>query len=220
MNTRTQHDLRYQPLYTLADVSRYARVPLLTLRNWAAPGMALIVPPVRNIVAPYSFINLVEAHVLVALRRTHHVPMQRIRRAVRWLSDHKNSAHPLAEVDLATDGYSLIVDHLGQMVSASAGGQIALPGIMDRYLRRIERDSRLTPVRFFPFTYDNCPKTIVMDPQVEYGRPVVTGTRIETAMIFDRFTGGESMQMIADDYDLDLPAVEEALRCENERRAA
>ena len=60
----------------------------------------------------------------------------------------------------------------------------------------------------------------MMDPSVAYGRPVIKGTRISTVMIFDRYSGGESLADIAADYDLKISLVEEALRCEIERRAA
>lgn len=219
MTTKTHPDMRYEALYTLADVSRYTHVPLPTLIDWRDKEM--IVPPERGGMAPLSFINLVEAHMLRAFRRVHKVPMPRIRTAVRWLSRHYDTRHPLAELDLRTDGYSLFVEHLGQTVSASAGGQIGLPGIIDRFLKRIERDAHAAPVRFFPFTtYEECPNSIVMDPRVDFGRPVIVGTRIATVTIFERYSGGESLRDIAMDYDLKLPQVEEALRCEIERRAA
>jgi uncharacterized protein (DUF433 family) len=38
--------------------------------------------------------------------------------------------------------------------------------------------------------------------------------------VFDRYSGGESLADIADDYGLNMPLVEEALRCEIEQRAA
>lgn len=53
-----------------------------------------------------------------------------------------------------------------------------------------------------------------------YGRPVVVSTRVTSQMIFDRYNGGENMNDIATDYDLDISRVEEALRCEIERIAA
>lgn len=219
MTTKTRSDIRYAALYTLADVSRYTHVPLPTLMDWRETG--LIVPPDRSGVAPLSFVNLVEAHILRGFRRVHSVPMPRVRSAVRWLSAHYKTRHPLAELDLRTDGYSLFVEHLGRTVSASAGGQIGLPGVIELFLKRIERDTFSAPVRFFPFTtYEQCPTTIVMDPGVEFGRPVIVGTRIATVTILERYSGGESLSDIAQDYDLQLPQVEEALRCEIERRAA
>jgi len=218
--TTIQQDMRYAPLYTLADISRYARVPLPTLKTWVGGMRPLIVPPEREVASLYSFMNLIEAHVIGALRRKHRVPLSRIRTAIRFLSQTQRSQHPLAEMDLELFGSKIIVDRGGRKLTASAGGQMALAEIIKPYLERLEWDERHLPTRFFPFTYDACPKTIVMDPLVAFGRPVIRGTRIATVTVFDRYSGGESLREIAKDYDLKLPEVEEALRCEIERRAA
>ncbi len=214
-------DQRYTPLYSLVEVSRYARVQSTTLRSWTkSKGGSILVPAGRDAAAPLSFINLVESHVLRALRRTHQVPMQRIRTAVEWLRDKYQTDHPLAEIDLETDGYDVFVQDLGHPVSASRKGQGGIPEILSRFLQRIERDPNQIPLRFYPLTYDKSPKAILMDPTVAYGRPVIKGTRVTTLMVFERYSGGESLHDIALDYDLDMAAVEEALRCEIDQRAA
>lgn len=177
-------------------------------------------PATRNSVAPLSFINLVEFHVLVALRRTHRVPMQKIRKALEWAKETFQVEHPLAELDLETDGSEVFVRELGLSINASARGQIALPKVLSQYLHRIERDPKHIPIRFYPLTYEASPKIIVMNPAVAYGRPVIEGTRITTLMVFERYSGGESLSDIASDYDLGTVVVEEALRCEIEQRAA
>ena len=214
-------DERYLPLYSLAEVSRYARVQSGTLRSWTrSRDGGILVPAELDTVAPLSFINLVESHVLLALRRIHRVPMQRIRTAVEWLRRTYETEHPLAELDLETDGYDLFVRELGYPVSASRRGQGAIPQILSRFLQRIERDPGRIPMRFYPLTYETSPKAIVMDPTVVYGRPVIKGTRVTTLMVFERYSGGESLHDIASDYDLDMAAIEEALRCEIDQRAA
>lgn len=221
IHQKAKQDLRYKPLYSLVEVSRYARVQPNTLRSWARSGDgSLVVPAGHNTVAPLSFINLIETHVLLALRRTHMVPMRRIRTAIEWLKDMYQTEHPLAELDLETDGYDVFVREFGLPISASRKGQIGINEILSRYLQRIERDPNRIPVRFFPLTYDASPKTVVMDPAVAYGRPVIKGTRIATLMVFERYSGGESLIDIANDYDLEVVAVEEALRCEIDQRAA
>jgi len=218
---RIKDDLRYKPLYSLVEVGRYARVQPSTLRSWTRlDDGGLLVAAAHNTVAPLSFINLIEAHVLLALRRMHTVPMKKIRTAVEWLKDQYHTEHPLAEIDLETDGCDVFIREFGLPVSASRKGQIGINEILSRYLQRIERDPNRIPVRFFPLTYDASPKTIVMDPAVAYGRPVIKGTRIATLMVFERYSGGESLTEIADDYSLDLPFVEEALRCEIDQRVA
>jgi len=221
MDMTEKKDLRYQPLYSLVEVSRYARVGPTTLRSWArSEGGGILVPAGHNTVAPLSFINLIESHVLLALRRTHQVPMQRIRKAVDWLKETCQVEHPLAELDLETDGYDVFVREAGFPVSASRRGQIGIPEVLCRYLQRIERDPNRVPIRFYPIPYDKSPKMVVMDPEIAYGRPVIKDTRITTVMVFERYSGGESLVDIADDYDLKMAAVEEALRCEIEQRAA
>lgn len=180
MKQSAQQDLRYRPLYSLREVGRYARVKPATLRSWTHNGdSSVIIPADVSGVAPFSFINLIELYVLEGLRRTHRLPMQRIRK-----------------------------------------GQGGFPEVLARYLQRIARDAGKIPKRFYPYTYDRAPKIIVMDPAVAYGRPVVAGTRVTSQMIFDRYSGGESLNDIAADYDLDISRIEEALRCEIERIAA
>jgi len=146
--------------------------------------------------------------------------MQRIRTALEWAKNAYHVEHPLAELDLETDGSEVFVRELGFSINASRKGQITLPKVLAQYLRRIERDPKHIPIRFYPLTYEASPKIIVMNPEVAYGRPVIEGTRITTLMVFERYNGGESLSDIASDYDLEVPSVEEALRCEIEQRAA
>ena len=222
MDKTTSIDLRYQPLYSSTEIGRYARIQPGAVRSWTHQndGSAVVVPAARNSVAPLSFINLIEFHVLVALRRTHRVPMQKIRKALEWAKETYRLEHPLAELDLETDGSEVFVRELGFSINASQGGQIALPKVLSQYLKRIERDPKHIPIRFYPLTYEASPKIIVMDPAVVYGRPIIEGTRITTLMVFERYSGGESLSDIASDYDLNTVVVEEALRCEIEQRAA
>jgi len=218
---RDSDDLRYRPLYSVAEVSRYARIQHTTLRSWIQSKSGdLLVPAATHTVALLSFINLVESHVLVALRRRYHVPMRQILKAVEWLKRTYGVGHPLAEIDLETDGREVFIRELGHPISASRKGQMGIDVILSRYLKRIERDPENLPIRFYPLTYETTPKLIVMDPAVAFGRPVIKGTRITTPMVFERYSGGESLQAIADDYDLAVTDIEEALRCEIEQRAA
>ncbi len=221
MKKTASQDIRYQPLYSLTEVSRYARVKPATLRLWTHDrGTGLVIPDEDQRTAPLSFINLIEAYVLESLRRFHHLPMQRIRRAMEWFRENYDTPHPLAELNLETDGYDLFIRVMDIPINATRRGQAGFPEVLARYLRRIERDRDKIPVRFYPYTYTQAPKSIVMDPAVAYGRPVMAGTRVTSQMIFDRYSGGESLGDIAADYDLEISLVEEALRCEIERIAA
>jgi uncharacterized protein (DUF433 family) len=167
---------------------------------------------------------MMEAHVLAALRQTHCVPMSKIRSAVAWLRSRYGSDFPLLHPDLQTDGLDLFVQEIGGLVSASEQGQQVMREIIGRYLSRIERDTRGTPVLFYPFTRraddPSAPRFIVINPSVAFGRPVVKGTRVQAAAIAERFAAGDSPEALADDYALGVEAVYEAIRSHHERAAA
>src|SRR3989442_15927127 len=87
-----QMDARERPRYSIADAARYLQLPVTTLRYWVLGGTYLVetgrkrspslirVPNPKE--ARLTFSNLVEAHVLLALRRQHDVSMRAVRDAI------------------------------------------------------------------------------------------------------------------------------------------
>ena len=91
------------------------------------------------------------------------------------------------------------------------------------YLSRIERNAAGVPVKLYLFTRSrraDKPKVVAIDPYVSFGRPVLVGTGIPTAVIADRYKAGESIQALADDYECASRDIEEAIRCELDPKAA
>jgi uncharacterized protein (DUF433 family) len=167
--------------------------------------------------AALSFINLVEAHVLDAIRREHHVPFPNVRSAVSYVQRQFHSKHPLAEQKFETDGVNLFVSRFEKLLSVSEQGQLAMRELLKAYLRRIEHDAAGLAVRLFPFTrkddFDQ-PKIVVIDPFISFGRPTITGTGITTSILAERYKAGDSMDALAEDYGCERAQVEEAVRCE------
>lgn len=224
MTTKTK-DPRETPAYTIAEAARFVRVPVPTLRSWVsgrgyptqsgpARSSALIVPAGRE---GLSFINLVEAHLLAAIRRQDEIQMPKIRSALDWLRRDMGSKHPLAEERFETDGIDLFVRR-GIILNASRRGQVAINDVVNIYLRRIKHDEAGHARMLFPFTRPTAdldqPREIVIDPLVTFGRPVIFGTRVDTATILERFEAGESPLEIADDLGISVQQVDEAVRCE------
>jgi uncharacterized protein (DUF433 family) len=175
-----------------------------------------------------SFVNMVEAHVLSAIRYRHGVSLSATRRAVQFLQQAFGSRHPLAEQQLQTDGVNLFVEHL-RLLNVSDSGQYAMPDILHALLRRIERDEKGLAIRLYPFSrrpqlhaagLEDAPRTIVIDPRVSFGRPVLAGTGVTTQSIAERFDAGESIDALAADYARPRQEIEEAVRCELVRDAA
>ena len=229
-------DPREIPAYMLQEAARYTGVPLNTLKSWVAgrtystgngarrSAPLIIRPPGRE--SLLSFTNLIEAHVLNAIRRKHSVAMPRVRNALDFLSNKFESKHPLAEHDFETDGVDLFVEKFGELINVSRGGQLAMKEILRAYLTRIERDENGLARQLFPFTriasegHVDAPKLVAINPRVAFGKPVIAGTGIPTTIIAERYKTGESMADIADDYGRKLIEIEEAIRCEFSLQAA
>lgn len=220
-------DPRDLPAYTFGEAAHYLRVPTPTLRSWVVgrnypvKGGDRFFPPVISL--PYvtdrllSFTNLVEAHVLDAIRRQYNVPLPKVRKAVSYLQRNFETKHPLADQRMETNGKDLFVRKFGQLINISQDGQLAMCELLDAHLQRIDRDSAGVAVRLYPFTRKretSEPRYVSIDPCVAFGRPVLAGTGIPTAVIADRYKAGESIDELANDYEQDRSRIEEAIRCE------
>jgi uncharacterized protein (DUF433 family) len=230
-------DPRQIPAYTIFDASRYLRLPEQTIRNWAygypyatMRGGQRKTQPLIEVESgtrhDFSFFNLIELHVLGALRREHNLQMPKIRNAIEYLKERLNSQRPLINEDMETDGTSIFVTKLGQLINASQHGQVAMKELLQARLKRLDRDPRGVPVRFFPFTRAKAeqqdaekvlqqPRIIAIDPAVAFGRPVIAGSRVPTVEIFERFNAGESPDDLAADFGRRVDEILEAIRCEN-----
>ncbi len=220
-------DIRELPAYSLAEASRYLLIPRATLRSWVVgryyptESGPKFFKPVIDIPdkthGQLSFMNLVEAHVLDAVRRDHQILLTKVRTAIGFLQKHFCSNHPLADQRFETDGLDLFVEKYGHLINVSQEGQLAIRKLLQAHLQRIEHDARGAAVRLYPFTRKRDPdepRVVVIDPHVSFGRPVLAGTGIATAVIAQRYKAGESMDELAEDYGRRRSEIEEAIRCE------
>lgn len=218
-------DSRDLPAYSYVDAARYLKIPVDTLRSWVrgrsyqtSHGKRFSEPLIRlpgEDAKALSFINLVEAHVLRAIRVEHRVRLDQIRIALNFISQELGYAHPLVREDLLkTDGQSIYVEHLEMLLDASKRGQIAIRETLEIYLTRIEVDEQGIASRLFPFLHHNRrddPKVIVIDPNISFGRPVIAGTGIPTQVLADRYEAGDSVELLAMDYASDRSLIQTAI---------
>jgi uncharacterized protein (DUF433 family) len=173
-----------------------------------------------------SFTNLIEAHVLSAMRRVHGIPLPRVRQALEYATKSLEVEHPLANKQFHTDGINLFVQELGALVNTSSK-QTAIREVLDVHLQRVERNKEGIAERLFPFTRPeykiddlrDSPRIIVIDPRISFGRPTVVELGIPVETLVSRYRAGEPIQELADDYDCKVELVEEAIRCALQKAA-
>jgi uncharacterized protein (DUF433 family) len=214
--------LRQEPAYSFADVSRFIGVSPSTVRSWfvgQAKSRPVFVPASHGGQLRLSFINLVEANALAAIRRRFHVSLQKARAAVSFLQRTFKSDHPLAAHRFETDGVDLFIEKAGATISASESGQSVIRDVIASCLRRVEWDAS-GPARFFPHTRDwesadtaaEMPRVVVIDPTQGGGQPVIAGRGILVAVIGRRFKAGESLEDLMEDYGCSAEEIDEAIR--------
>ena len=218
-------DRREIPAYTVSEAAHYLGVPKSTLRAWfAGQGtFRAVIRPADPKTIGLSFSNLVEAHVLAAIRRKHHIGLPTIRRGLRFLTEKLGSKRPLLEQKFATKGNELFVE-LGQVINISRDGQIEMADLIGTYLERVERDLAGVPIKLYPFMRSQPPReqprTIAIDPQVSFGWPVIAGTGIPTAVLAEQFDAGDDVRDLAKEYGASEEAISDAIRCEFRLKAA
>jgi uncharacterized protein (DUF433 family) len=216
-------DLRSRPAYELAEAARYLKLPSPTLRSWVA-GRAypkakgvgdfrpLIHPPQKQ-PPVLSFWNLIEAHVLRSLRTEHGVTIKAVREAVEFAEKQLRIERLLLSKDLRTNAGRLFLDKYGQLIALPASGQLAMRLVFEEHLKRVAWDEWKFPVRLYPFLSADtpAPRSIAIDPKIAFGRPIVARVGVSTAAIAERIDAKEAAAEVAEDYDLTVEEVEQAV---------
>lgn len=221
-------DPRYQPAYSYREASRALNIPSSTLRYWtkgqryekkSGEGFA---EPIISMADPaesaLSFINLIEAHTLRALRTSHRVSMGAVREALGVAEQEYKIDRLLIHSQLRTTAGDLFLERYGEIVELTNSQQIVLKEMFQGYLNRVDYDDSDLPVSFYPLTrgpkVTDSPKIIVLNPSISFGRPVIKKQGISTRAIESRVDAGETIPHVAKDYGISEEAVREALRYE------
>jgi len=172
-----------------------------------------------------SFLNLVEAHVLASIRRTHNVSLVKVRAALDYVKRELKIDRPLLSPKFQTDGVDLFVEELNNLLNVTTH-VYSFEEIMRAYLKRIRRDVEGVPIKLYPFLRKDdsqkpeAPSPVEIDPRVAFGRPVLSGRSVPTAVLADRFKAGDSIEDLAGDFEVTSFVIQEAIRCELDRREA
>ena len=220
-------DLRNEPAYPLTEAARHIKLPPATLRAWTfgrpyptAQGSGHFRPVIRPASSRpplLSFWNLIEAHVLRALRTDHGFSVKAVRQAVDFAQRELHVEHLLLRKELCFDAGQLFLDRYGKLINLSASGQLAMRQLLQAHLKRVEWDEDQFPIRLHPFLTSVSSDTpldampIAIDPRISFGRPVVVSRGISTATIAGRIDAGETVDALAADYDLSSAEIERAV---------
>lgn len=219
MSANTKNiELYEEAAYGVSEAAAYLKVPYTTLRYWLTgfKRRPAVVVPVETDPLRLSFLNLLECHVLAGMRKLYDLKLPKVRTALVRVGEKIGKPHPLVTQAFLTDRRDLFIEEMGKIINVSKSqGQLGFD-FYNKFLERVVTGPAGT-IRFFPFVVGPSPKepkTIEINPFVSFGKPVISGTGISTAIIASRFNARESVRDLAKEYGCTPEQIEEAIRWE------
>lgn len=221
---RANPDLYEHSAYGVPEAAAYLKIPYTTLRYWliGASGIPPVVLPTDTDPVRLSFMNLLECHVLAGMRKLYDLKLPRVRSALTRVTHETGKRHPLVTQTFLTDRRDLFIKKMGEIVNVSTPSPQLGFSFYEMFLERVEVKPK-GMIRFFPFVVEarpDEPKTIEINPLIGFGKPVISGTGISTAIIASRFNARESVTDLAEEYGCSPEQIEEAIRWERPLSAA
>lgn len=220
-------DVRFDaPLLTPAGAQVHLGIPRTTIMDWIKRPAADRHPVVHS-VAPQvpkgprlPLIALAEAQILRELRQAG-LSMQHLREAVAALRRRTQEEYVLATNTIATDGGDLLYNVASKVAPEwvrAVDGQGAIREVIETVIKYVHYAPDGYADRLILRPYGSA--TVIIDPRFAFGQPVLDRSKVRVETIADLFyRGGESVESIADEYDISTNEVETVLRVIGRRAA-
>lgn len=165
-----------------------------------------------------NFHTMIEIYTFYELSQAG-VKTKEILNAHDILSKQFNTFYPFATKEILdnirTDGSKVLFEQInGSIYTVDASKQFKLDFIRE-FFKNLDFDSDSLAIRFWPIGKE---KTIVCDPQRQFGQPIIKGTNIQAETLYRLYLANEPVDFIASLYEISIENVTDAI--ELHKRAA
>ncbi|MBI4567675.1 MAG: DUF433 domain-containing protein [Planctomycetes bacterium] len=214
-------------IYSVPDAARLTRVPARTIRRWIA-GYRYNSVGERRYSSPLwkgqhglagedlavGFLDLMEIRLVHAFREKG-VHWKTIRRAGARASERFETDHPFCTQRVLTDGRALFVDvadheHEPRLLEL-ARDQLVFRDFILPFLKNVRFQDGL-PTAWWPLGEK---REVVIDPARSLGKPIVKARGVPTRVLADACRAEGSVERVAAWFEVDEPAVRDALEFES-----
>ena len=213
-DTSPSYALLERPVYEIGEASRLLGVADSTLRWWLHGrdyrGRTYLpaLRPDRNSDVTVRWGEFIEAAVLRFLRRDRNIPLRELRSfRVEVTSRYPDVQFPLATDQLFLKGGRLSLQELAGLWEPSTGTVFDEAAARDFFERCRWQDHI---ARSYGPRVEQ--PHVQVQPDLQFGAPQLRGVR--TQSMFDLHAAGEPLHLIAEDLELDMSEVEEAIAFE------
>jgi uncharacterized protein (DUF433 family) len=227
--TATSVSVLERPVYGLVEAAGYLGVRSDRVRAWLDGYERAKVPyppVVRDAHTGSDVVTWGEFVELGYLReyRRKGVSLQRLRPVIEALRREFDTLYPLATARPFLMGQELVLELQEEYDLPSAiaivvrsGQTVALTPEARRFVRKVEFDAAAVGGAVCRLRPAGPASPVVIDPLVRFGRPSVNG--VATERLWELHDAGESVEEIADGYDLAAEAVRAAVAYEEQQRS-
>ncbi len=192
-------------IFLTTDVSQILGLPYPKVRRWMKeywPNYTFGDADNQAV----NFKTLIEFYTFFHLRDKG-LSVKQIEKYHQTIARELNTSYPFAR-SIRTDGKSVWYELLGNLIKADRKQQFDIKPILEPFLHKIDFGNSEVAQRFFPLKNT---KAIVVDPQRQFGQPIVNGTSIKAETLYILYKGGEKTEHIVELYDLRVSQVKHAI---------
>lgn len=163
-----------------------------------------------------SFLDLIDLlYVKEFLKRG--FTLQHLRSALAEAKDRLGTPH-FARSEFYTSAAEIILKlpQDGALIALMTGGQYVIPEITRKLSQKLDFED-LTEYGFARRWYPNGKKgSIVIDPQISFGKPTVVGYGVSTSNIYDLYLGeNKKLTPVSQWFDIPVPEIKTAVQFEH-----
>ncbi len=127
-----------------------------------------------------------------------------------------NIAFPFASQGLLTDGQKIWYEFEDSIINADGTRQLNLSNFIKGFCEKIDFNNQELAQRYFPIGKDKC---VVVDPHHQFGQPVISGTNINTEVLYSMYDSGEKISTLGLLYDISEKEIMDVIQFYNKTAA-
>ena len=203
-------------IFTTVEISHILKIDKRSIRYWVKNYLKSkiafytnhdYVKDVQSNTGVLDFYSLIETFVFYQLRDKG-FSSKKIISAHQSISKALSTPFPFANQKLLVSGGIIIFKHDEELLTADEHLQYSLKEIILHFAEKIDFGDNGLAKQFYPLGRD---KSIVVNPDHQFGAPIISGTNITAQTLADLYSAGETKEFIANIYDLNVDVVDDAI---------
>jgi len=162
-----------------------------------------------------NFYALIEIKVFYVLKENG-ISYKKALEAHNILSKEFNTNYPFAHNSFYQSGSTILFEKGKSLIQAENSKQIAIRQVIEPFSEKIDYSTDKIARAYYPLGKD---KDIIVDPEHQFGEPVVVNTNILASTISKMYNAGDKVELIAKVYNIKETAVKDAIAYFNKKAA-